>query len=91
MSEVAERFREAIPRKSLHAVIGLPDQRWGETIPTIVVEWDNRASPSRSTATSPPPWLARYKLPTRHETIDALLRNSAGKVLKYRLREQFGG
>ena len=49
-----------------------------------------RARRSTSCATSPDDRLARYKLPTRLEIVDALPRNPAGKVLKFELREQFG-
>jgi fatty-acyl-CoA synthase len=34
--------------------------------------------------------LARFKLPTALEIIDALPRNASGKVVKGVLREQFG-
>ena len=34
--------------------------------------------------------LARYKLPSRLELVDALPRNPAGKVLKFELRNRFG-
>ena len=33
------------------------------------------------------PKLARYKLPLRLHVVDALPRNPAGKVLKFRLRD----
>jgi fatty-acyl-CoA synthase len=34
-------------------------------------------------------FLARYKLPSRLETIAALPRTSTGKILKYQLRQTF--
>lgn len=35
--------------------------------------------------------LAAYKVPLRIEIVEEVPRNPAGKILKYRLREQFGG
>jgi fatty-acyl-CoA synthase len=70
------------------AVIGLPDERWGEAVTAIVVAMaepptleDLRDFAGRS--------LARYKLPTRLQIVDVLPRNPAGKVLKFELRDRF--
>ena len=35
--------------------------------------------------------LARFKLPTRLEFVDALPRNATGKVLKFELRDRYRG
>jgi len=72
------------------AVIGLPDERWGEAVTAVVVcsEGENLALEDLRE------WggehLARYKLPTRLHLIDELPRTSSGKVLKFELRVQFG-
>jgi len=72
-------------------VIGLPDERWGEAITAVVVVADGEVLTLDELRDFGADRLARYKLPTRLETIDALPRNPAGKVLKYQLRERFGG
>jgi fatty-acyl-CoA synthase len=72
------------------AVIGLPDEQWGEAVVAVaalrqgaILELEDL----RSFATDR---LARYKLPRRLEIVAALPRNPAGKVLKFELRARFG-
>ncbi len=71
------------------AVIGEPCEKWGESVTAFAVL---RAGANldldelRGWATER---LARYKLPTRLEIIEALPRNPAGKVLKFELRGRF--
>jgi fatty-acyl-CoA synthase len=70
------------------AIIGRPDERWGE-VPVAVAAV---AEPLRleDLAGFLDERLARYKHPKVLEIIDALPRNPAGKVLKTELRERFG-
>jgi len=72
------------------AVIGLPDETWGEAVVAIVALRQDASldlDELRSFATDR---LARYKLPRRLEVVDVLPRNPAGKVLKFELRARFG-
>jgi len=73
------------------AVIGLPDERWGEMVVAVAAlraEQDVSLEELRAFAADR---LARFKLPSRLELVDALPRNPAGKVLKFQLRERFSG
>ncbi|WP_431774768.1 class I adenylate-forming enzyme family protein [Streptomyces cucumeris] len=76
------------------AVIGLPDPARGELV-CAVVEQPTGAPPltlDAVTAHLRDAGLSVHKLPERLELVDALPRNpTLGKVLKYRLRERFGG
>ena len=71
------------------AVIGLPDERWGEAVTAIVACKDDATVTLDELRDHARPNLASYKLPSRLEIIDALPRNPAGKVLKFELRERF--
>lgn len=68
------------------AVIGAPDERWGERVVAVVVLVPGaqlELSELREFATAD---LARYKLPLELRIVDVLPRNTTGKVLKHELR-----
>jgi acyl-CoA synthetase (AMP-forming)/AMP-acid ligase II len=68
------------------AVIGIPDERWGEAVHAIVVP--RGAGPSGDELLDHcRARLAGYKVPKSVEFVDALPRNVTGKVLKRELRE----
>jgi fatty-acyl-CoA synthase len=71
------------------AVIGLPDERWGEAVVAVVAPHDGVELTLDGLRDFAGERLARYKLPTRIEVVDILPRNPAGKVLKFELRERF--
>jgi fatty-acyl-CoA synthase len=72
------------------AIIGLPDERWGEAVVAVVALKDNATLALDELRDFAGSDLARYKLPSRLEFVEALPRNPAGKVLKFELRERFG-
>ena len=67
------------------AVIGLPDERWGE-IPCAIVVGDESSADEAELLAYCETRLARYKLPKRVIFADAIPRNAAGKALKHVLR-----
>jgi fatty-acyl-CoA synthase len=71
------------------AVIGIPDEKWGE-IPVAVVALKEGAQPMDLEAIQDfcQGKLAKYKIPKRLRFVDELPRNAAGKVLKRMLREE---
>jgi fatty-acyl-CoA synthase len=71
------------------AVIGLPDPQWGEAVAAIVALKPGASLELEALREFASQRMARYKLPTRLETVPALPRNPAGKVLKYELRRRF--
>jgi fatty-acyl-CoA synthase len=71
------------------AVIGRPDERWGE-VPVAVAAVSEELR-LEDLAGFMDEHLARYKQPKFLEIVDALPRNPAGKVLKTQLRALFGG
>jgi fatty-acyl-CoA synthase len=70
------------------AVIGRPDQKWGEVPIAVVAVAENRLS-LEDLDEFLTERLARYKHPKGLEIVDALPRNPAGKVLKTELRTRF--
>jgi long-chain acyl-CoA synthetase len=71
------------------AVIGVPDDRWGETVKAIVVPRPGtRPSPEALIAFARRR-LAHYKCPTSVDFADTLPRNPSGKLLKRVLREPY--
>jgi long-chain acyl-CoA synthetase len=71
------------------AVIGIPDQKWGETVKAVVV---TRAG-STVTEAALIDWMrdkvAGYKRPRSVNFMDRLPRNASGKLLKRTLREPY--
>jgi fatty-acyl-CoA synthase len=72
------------------AVVGLPDDRWGEVVVAVAVLKENASLTLEDLREFAGSSLARYKLPSRIELVDVLPRNPAGKVLKFELRAQLG-
>jgi acyl-CoA synthetase (AMP-forming)/AMP-acid ligase II len=71
------------------AIIGVPDDRWGESVKAVVsLKPDTSATEDELIA-----WcrdrLARYKCPKSVDVIEALPRNPTGKILKRQLRAPY--
>jgi acyl-CoA synthetase (AMP-forming)/AMP-acid ligase II len=71
------------------AVIGVPDEKWGETVKALVV----LAPESTATEEELIEWcrdkLAHYKCPTSVEFRDVLARTATGKLQKFKLRAPY--
>ena len=71
------------------AVIGVPDERWGETIKALVVLRPGHAVAERALIDFCRSRLAHFKCPTSVEFRDALSRTATGKLQKFKLREPY--
>jgi fatty-acyl-CoA synthase len=71
------------------AVIGVPDDRWGEVGKAVVIPKPGVAVGEEELIEHCRSRLARYKVPKSVAFVDALPLSAAGKILKRELREQF--
>jgi long-chain acyl-CoA synthetase len=71
------------------AVIGVPDEKWGETAKAIVVKVPGSAVTEQEIIDFARERLARFKCPSSVDWIDALPRNPSGKILKKDLRKPY--
>jgi acyl-CoA synthetase (AMP-forming)/AMP-acid ligase II len=77
------------PKVQEAVIIGVPHPNWGETVMAVVVLRPNEALPLDELKAFLKPRIADYKIPRLIEVIPTLPRNVSGKVLKYKLREEF--
>jgi len=71
------------------AVIGVPDDRWGETVKAIVVPKTSMDVRPEEIIAFARQRLAHYKCPTSVDFAESLPRNPSGKLLKRELREPY--
>ncbi|MGH9017896.1 MAG: long-chain-fatty-acid--CoA ligase [Acidimicrobiales bacterium] len=71
------------------AVIGVPDDTWGETVKAIVVRAPEATVTDAEIIALCRDRLAHYKCPTSIDAADVLPRNPSGKILKRELREPY--
>ena len=71
------------------AVIGVPSEKWGETIKALVVLAPGESATEQELIAHCKQRLAGYKAPTSVEIRDAIPRTATGKVQKFKLREQY--
>ena len=70
------------------AVIGLPDERWGEMGCAVVVVAPGKSLEAEGVIDYCRDKLARFKIPAQVVFVDELPRNATGKVLKRILKEE---
>jgi acyl-CoA synthetase (AMP-forming)/AMP-acid ligase II len=71
------------------AVIGVPDDKWGETIKALVVLRPGAAATERELIEHCRGRMAHYKCPTSIELRETLDRTATGKLQKFKLREPY--
>ncbi len=71
------------------AVIGIPDEKWGELVTALVVKVDGSSLTEDEVIAWTRQKLAGYKCPKRVEFRDELARTATGKLQKFKLRAPF--
>jgi acyl-CoA synthetase (AMP-forming)/AMP-acid ligase II len=71
------------------AVIGIPDEKWGELVLALVVKKPGSALTETELITHVKSKLAGYKCPKRVEFRTELARTATGKLQKFKLREPY--
>jgi fatty-acyl-CoA synthase len=72
------------------AVIGVPDDKWGEVPRAVVVPREGTVLDPDEVLASLAGRLAKYKLPKSVVLADELPRTASGKLLKARVRKRYG-
>jgi acyl-CoA synthetase (AMP-forming)/AMP-acid ligase II len=71
------------------AVIGIPDEKWGELVTALVVRSPGSSLTEADVISFARERLAGYKCPKHVEFRDELARTTTGKLQKFKLREPF--
>ncbi|MBM3536691.1 MAG: long-chain fatty acid--CoA ligase [Alphaproteobacteria bacterium] len=81
---------DSCPAIAEGAVIARADPKWGEVPVAVIVRREGASLREEEVRQLFEGRLARFKHPHSVVFVDALPRNVMGKILRYRLREQFG-
>lgn len=71
------------------AVIGIPDQKWGETVKAVVVPKPGMSVEEADIIAWARERIAAFKAPRSIDVIEALPRNASGKILRKDLRAPY--
>jgi fatty-acyl-CoA synthase len=86
--EIEEQL-ELLPEIAEAAVVGLPDDHWGEVVAAFLV-WTGAAPPDPTQLSEHLRGrLARFKVPQHWIVVPELPRTATGKIQKFQLREQW--
>jgi acyl-CoA synthetase (AMP-forming)/AMP-acid ligase II len=70
-------------------VIGVPDERWGETVKALVVVREGETVSQADLVEHCRSKLAHFKCPTSIDLVDTLARTATGKLQKFKIRQPY--
>jgi len=88
--EEIEQVIHSYPGVAEAAIVGVPDEEWGECIQAVVVMEPGKSADAADIQSHVAEHLASYKKPDFVAFIGELPRNHVGKVLKNTLRDEYG-
>ncbi|MBQ9963508.1 MAG: AMP-binding protein, partial [Clostridia bacterium] len=83
-----EEFIYTSPKVSDVQVIGVPDEKYGEEIMACIILKDGETMTEQEMKDYIAAHMARHKVPRYIEFVDSFPMNAAGKILKYKMREE---
>jgi len=86
-----ERALAAHPSVQSVAVVGAPDEKWGERVVAFVVPYPDAPVDVSDLVSHCRDIIAGYKVPKEIHLTDALPQTASGKVQKAALRQQLRG
>ena len=69
-------------------VIGVPDEQYGEEIMACIILKEGETMTEEELKSYVLSHMAKHKVPRYVDFVDAFPMNAAGKILKYRMREE---
>ena len=71
------------------AVIGIPDERWGEAVKALIIPQPGSQISARDISDYAHQHMARFKCPKSIDFVESIPRTASGKILKKVLREPY--
>jgi acyl-CoA synthetase (AMP-forming)/AMP-acid ligase II len=90
-SAEVENALSSHPAVAACAVLGIPDDKWGEAVHAVVVLKVGASATEEEIRLHCRALIAGYKCPRSIEFRDSLPLSGAGKLLKFKLREEYWG
>ena len=82
-----EEFIYTCPKVSDVQVIGVPDEQYGEEIMACIILKDGESMTEQEMKSYIADHMARHKVPRYIDFVESFPMNAAGKILKYKMRE----
>lgn len=86
-----EKILCAHPKVQDVAVIGVPDERWGESVKAVIMLRDGKTATVEEIREYCRGQLASYKIPSSVDFVNEVPRTPSGKILKRELRDAYWG